>query len=114
MKANVLITLDTRKANKQGQYPIIMRVTYRSRNTSIKVGQSISLEHWDKKKKQVKSNYKGTSSVVRLNNLLLKKKADAMDVITKLTDEGRIEHMSVKDIRDCIVGVHLMLDLLPQ
>ncbi|MCB0762539.1 MAG: site-specific integrase [Flavobacteriales bacterium] len=104
MKANVTITLDTRHQDKNNAYPIILRISLNRRNTSIKSGYSIPLEYWDSSKRQVKSSYQGTSSVVRLNKLLLKKKADALDVITKLDDKEELHDLSVTQLKQYIVG----------
>ncbi len=103
MKANVTLTLDTRHQDKNGNYPIILRISFKRRNTSIRAGYSIPEKYWNNSKREVKNSYQGTSSVVRLNNLLLKKKANALNVITDLEDKGILWKMSVGQIKQQIV-----------
>lgn len=100
MNTNITITLDTRRARKDGSYPVIMRLGHNERTTSILLGISVLEKDWDAKNKLVKKSYTGLSSVTRLNNLIQKKKSDAMDVIFKLHEKGMLNTISVSGLRD--------------
>ncbi len=50
-----------------------------------------------------KNSYKGVSSIRKLNNILLKEKTRAMDIINDLFDKKELEFLSIKQIKDKIV-----------
>lgn len=100
MNTNISISLDKRRSKKDGTFPVIMRLGHNERTTSIPLDISVSEKDWDDKNKQVKKSYVGLSSVTRLNNLIQKKKADAMDKILKLSELGELNTLSVSSLRD--------------
>lgn len=102
MNTNIVISLDTRRIKKDGTFPLMMRLGHNERTTSIPLGISIAEKDWDVKNRQVKKSYSGVSSVSRLNNLIAKKKAEAMDVIFKLNEAGQLAHMPVATLREKI------------
>ena len=95
MNTNVVISLDTRRAKKDGTYPVIMRLGHNAQTTSIPIGISVSDKDWDEKKRAVKKSYKGVSSVTRLNNQIEKEKTYAMDIILKLYELGTLKTLSI-------------------
>jgi len=100
MNTNIVITLDTRRKNKDGLYPIILRLGHNRTTTAIPLGFHVSEKDWDKKSKMVKNTCLNVGSVTRLNNLIQKKKADAMDIILKLHESGQLEGLSVTALKD--------------
>lgn len=102
---NIVISLDTRRQKKDGSYPVIMRLGHNERTTSIPLGISVPAKDWDDKNKLVRKSYVGLSSVARLNNLIQKKKADAMDIIFKLHENGELSGLSVTEVRDKVADV---------
>ena len=72
--------------------------------TSMKLGYSIPLTDWDKKRKEIKKSSKVSSSINRINNLIQKQKAGALNIITKLDEEGQLTTLSVQQLRNAIVG----------
>ncbi len=102
MNTNIVISLDKRRAKKDGTFPLMMRLGHNERTTSIPTGISLKETDWNDTERKVKPSYVGVSSVTRLNNLLQKQKADAMDIILKLQEAGKLATMSVTDIRDRI------------
>ncbi|MEL6254688.1 MAG: site-specific integrase [Bacteroidota bacterium] len=105
MNTSIAISLDKRRKKKDGTYPLIMRLTHKRKTTSISLGYAIPLSDWDSKRKQVKKNSHVSSSIYRINNLIQKKKSDAMGVITKLEENDQLESLSVKELRDRIFGI---------
>ncbi len=103
MNTNVVITLDTRRQKKDKTYPLIIRLGHHERTTSIPLGIDLLEKDWDAKEKRVKNSYVGVSTVARLNNLIQKKKADAMDIIFKLHEAKQLNTLSVTDLRDKIM-----------
>lgn len=71
-----------KKANKQGQYPIAIRITKNRKSSFISTGQYISEKFWDQTHQKVKKSYPNSG---RLNNLLAKKFAEANDRLLELT-----------------------------
>lgn len=103
INTNIVVSLDTRRKKKDQTYPVIMRLGHNERTTSIPLGISVQKKDWDTKNKLVKKSYVGLTSVTRLNNIIQKKKADAMDAILKLHESGQLNLLSVTAIRDKIV-----------
>lgn len=99
VNTNIVISLDTRRAKKDGSFPVVLRLGHNERTTSIQTGVSVLVKDWDAKNSKVKKSHVGVSSVNRLNNILTKKKADAMDIIFKLDEEGLLAAMPIAALR---------------
>lgn len=104
MNTNIVIALDTRRAKSDGTFPLIMRLGHNRKTTSIPLGLSLDGKYWDEESRAVKRSYSGVTSVSHLNNLLQKKKSDAMDIILKLHEAGQLQTLSITDIRDRIAS----------
>lgn len=102
MNTNVVISLDTRRAKKDGTYPVIIRLGHNGQTTAITLGISIPEKDWDEKKRLIRKTYTGISSVTRLNNQIEKVKTDAMDVILKLHESGILQTLSITSLKDRI------------
>ena len=102
MNTNITLSLDTRRAKKDGTFPLIMRLGHNARTTTIPTGISLKESDWNEKARKVKSTYQGVSTVNRLNNQLQKLKADAMDIVLKLQEDGHLQNMAVTELRDKI------------
>ena len=105
VNANIVISLDTRRAKQDGTYPLIMRLGFDNRTIPIPLGYSFKEKDWDEKSRKVKSSYQGSESVTRLNNLIQKKKANALDIVMKLDEKGELQRLSVADIKQRIVNI---------
>lgn len=106
MNTNIVITLDTRRKKKDGTYPVIMRMSHNRKTIPISLGISVAQKDWDAKRRLVKKSYKGVNSVTRLNNLIQKKKSEAMETITKLEESGKLRFLSVKQLKERITNVN--------
>jgi len=102
MNTNIVISLDTRRKKKDGTYPLVMRLGHNARTTSIPIGISISEKDWDEEGRTIKKSYGGVSSIARINNIIQKKKTEAMDIIVKLEEKGLLDTLSVSDLKDRI------------
>lgn len=100
MNTNIVVSLDTRRKKSDGTYPLVMRLGHNERTTSIPLGISLVEKDWDAKNRIVRKSYSGLSSVTRLNNLIQKKKSEAMDIIMKLEEDGRLSTLSLTAIRE--------------
>ena len=103
MNTNIKLSLDTRRKKKDASYPIILRLTHFRKTTSISLGQSIKREFWDTKNEKVKRAFKGTSSVSKLNNQLLKEKTRAVDIINDLNEKDELNFLSILQLKKKIV-----------
>ncbi len=99
MRTYLTLLLDTRRAKKDGSYPIIFRLTHLRKTTSIATGFSISEIFWDHQKCSIKRNYTRTESIARLNTLLLKEEARANDILNKLSDQGKLNYLSIVEVK---------------
>jgi integrase len=102
MNTNIVITLDTRRQKKDKTYPLIMRLGHNERTTSIQLGITLLEKDWDEKNRIVRKSYDGVSTVSRLNNLIQKKKTDAMDIIFRLNESKQLPLLSITSLRERI------------
>lgn len=82
-----------KKPNKQGLYPICVRIIKNRKPTFIYTKQYIKLSDWDEQNRRVKKSH---SNSTRLNNLISKKISEANQVI--LEDETQDSNLSTKQI----------------
>lgn len=59
---------------------------------------------WDEESEKIKSSCKRFDNIVRLNNLLHKARTATYDLFTKLQDEGKIDGLSLPQIKKLIQG----------
>lgn len=85
------MTLDVRRKKSDNTYPIILRLSHLRKTTSIFLGYSVEKDSWDSRKRNVRNSYKGVTSVSKLNNILLKEKSRAADIIIDLFDKKELE-----------------------
>ncbi len=104
MNTNVVLTIDTRHQRKDGLGQIILRVRHNNKNTSIKTGYLVTKKNWDKKNRRIRTSCKRYQNITRLNNFLEQQRIDAIAVLTKLDEAKQLKHLSVKQIKDKIVG----------
>jgi integrase len=101
MTTNVLLVLDARRPKPDGTFRLVLRIVHNRTIAEIRLNRYLNLKDWDEDKRTVKSTYKGTESVVRLNNYLQKKKTELIDFITKLDEERKLSRiLHAKDLRD--------------
>ncbi|MBD1260155.1 site-specific integrase [Maribacter polysiphoniae] len=103
MNTNVKLSLDTRRQKKDASYPVILRLTHFRKTTSISLGQSVQKEFWDNKNEKIKRAFKGTSSVSKLNNQLLKEKTRAVDIINDLHEKDELNYLSILQLKSKII-----------
>lgn len=103
MNTNIILSLDTRRVRKDNKYPIIFRLSHKSKTLSMTTGYAIPEKFWDVKNRKIKNSYKELENVTRVNNFLGKEKARFIDVITKLKEKGDIHHMSINEIKEALV-----------
>jgi site-specific recombinase XerD len=102
MNTQVVLVLDTRYIKVDGTAPVIIRIIHHRASSQVKTGTYVAEKDWDIKGRKIKASYKGTESVARLNNQLQKKKAEVMDVITKLDEQKRLDALSVVELKNLI------------
>ena len=86
-----------KKANKQGLFPLAIRITKNRKSTFLYVGQYIDEKYWDVLNKRVKKSHPNS---VRLNNLIAKKISEANDTLLEVVTENK--KASVKNIKNQI------------
>jgi integrase/recombinase XerD len=85
------------KKNKDGTYPLAIRVTKDRKTSFIHLGHHLHEKDWDAKEQKVKTSYPSSK---RLNNLILTKKAEANDKLLEL-------ETNKKDISSKVVTSHI-------
>ncbi len=104
MNATIVVSLDTRRAKLDKTFPLIMRVGFDNRTIPIALGYSFKMEDWDEAARRVKKSFQGSETVSRLNNLIQKKKATALDIVMKLDERGELKSLSIADLKKRIIG----------
>ena len=84
-----------KKKNKQGQYPIAIRITKNRKSSYLYTGHYIELNQWDDAQKRVRRNHPNST---RLNNLILKKLTEATDSI--IDNENNQQSVSIGRLKD--------------
>src|SRR5271165_1907077 len=78
--ASVKIVL-RKKKNKEGKYPLALRITKDRKSSFVHLGHHIQETFWDEEKGRVKKSHPNS---VRLNNFLTKKLTEAEDNLLDL------------------------------
>lgn len=84
MTSNAKIIL-RKKPNKEGQYPLAVRITKNRQSNYIYIGHYIDLRHWDKKNKIVRKSHPNSTL---LNNLLISKLTEVNKMLLELQSEN--------------------------
>jgi integrase/recombinase XerD len=91
--ANVKLVL-RKKKNKEGTFPLALRITKDRKTSFIHLGYNLNEEDWDEVKQRVKKSHPNS---VRLNNFILKKLSEANDHSLELeTQKNYVSSQSVK------------------
>jgi integrase len=85
MASNAKIVI-RKKVNKEGLYPLAIRITKNRKSTYHYIGHYIDLKDWDENKLRVK---KSNSNSVRLNNLLATKLLEVNKALVDLQSEKK-------------------------
>jgi integrase/recombinase XerD len=81
--AHVKIVL-RKKQNKEGKYPLTLRITKDRKASFIHLGYNLDIEDWDEDKQRVKKSHPNSA---RLNNYILKKLSEANDQSLELESQ---------------------------
>lgn len=104
MKVNVILTLDNRRAKKDGTFPLVFRIYRNDSFFPIQTGYSLLPKDWDDQRRTVKASYKGTNAPVWLNNYFQKQKSSYLDLIGKLAENKQLTGLSNADLKERLVG----------
>lgn len=87
-----------KKKNKQGKYPIAIRITKNRKSSFIYIGQYVHLNEWDEQKRIVRKTH---PNATRLNNLILKKLSEVNSTFIDV-EVDKIS-LGAKHIKDKVV-----------
>jgi site-specific recombinase XerD len=104
METTVSVVLDTRRAKRDGTFPLILRIIHKRKSSAVPLGISIPLSDWDAKNRRLKNSSKLTTSVARMNNLIERRKAEAMATITRLYESGSLGRLSPSELKKILEG----------
>lgn len=86
-----------KKVNQDGTYPLAIRITVDRKSTYTHLGHNLREQDWDAQNQSVKKNHPNST---RLNNLILKKKADASDSVISVQSQS--SSFSLAEVRNQI------------
>ncbi|SDF12449.1 Site-specific recombinase XerD [Pricia antarctica] len=93
MGSSIKVTL-RKKANKQGHFPLAVRITKNRKTTYLYTGHYIDVKYWDEGNREVRKSHPNSK---RLNNLLIKKLAEANQTLIDLqTHKSDISSKQIK------------------
>lgn len=104
VSANII--LDTRYKKKGEVYPLKLRVVHNRKPFDLGLGHSVSDKDWDEKGQKVKSSCKTIDNVTRFNALLGKDKQKVQDILIRLQDEGRLDTLSLEELKSFVTQKH--------
>ena len=103
MSLNIKLILDTRRARKDGTYPLVMRIMYNRKSTNVPLGLLLQEKDWNASKEKVRSSAKLTENISRLNNQIEKKRVKAYDLINQLEEEGKLGKTGLTEIKNILL-----------
>ncbi|MHB8260833.1 MAG: phage integrase SAM-like domain-containing protein [Bacteroidia bacterium] len=98
--ATIDVILWVHQANKDGTYPLRLRITKNRKTTYKALGYSIEGTHWDKQHKKVKKSHPNST---RLNNLISKRIVEIQGIA--LDEETKDSFVSIKKIKKKLKGI---------
>lgn len=100
VSANII--LDTRYKKKGDVYPLKLRVVHNRKPFDLSLGHNLSAKDWDEKGQKVKSSCQTIENITRFNALLNKERQKVQDVLIRLQDEGKLDTLSLDDLRNFV------------
>lgn len=88
-------TILRKKSNKQGLFPIAVRVTKDRKSTFLYTGQYLDPKFWDGTKQKVKKSHPNSA---RLNNLIAIKQSEANSILLDTAAKDG-DHFSVQELK---------------
>lgn len=102
MVTSITLSLDKRRARKDGSYPLVLRISHQGYSASIAMKFSLKEKDWDNKNRSIRKSYKTNESITRINNEIQKKRNDAMDIVMKLHDLGELDYLTITELKQKI------------
>lgn len=99
MSFSAKYVVDKNRIKKDGTSNLRLRITINRRSFEINSGYCLPSKHWDDKKQVIRKSCPLFQNVARINNILQKRKASYYDKVTKLDEEGKLDKMSLKEIK---------------
>jgi site-specific recombinase XerD len=103
MITSITLSLDKRRPKKNGDYPLIYRLSHQGKTANIPTKISLPLSDWNNKTRKIKKTYKGSHSIIRLNNELDKRKSDFLDIINDLNEMRKLDYLSITELKNLLV-----------
>lgn len=94
--------LDTRRAKKDGTYPIVIRMYLERQWNQIPTGHSVSENEWDENKGEINRTCKRYKSLQRVNISIQRRKLDLYDRAISFIDEN--SECDIQEIKDFLTG----------
>ena len=103
---SVKLILDTRSQKTDGTSPLKLRIVHDGQTYHHSLGYAVLPKDWDGKGQKVKSACKTIGNTTRFNALIHKEKQKALDVFTRLDDQGLLDRLSFKEIKERLLQKH--------
>lgn len=102
MVTNIKLSLDTRRAKRNGAYPIVYRLTHYRKTTAIKSGFEVLESDWDSKNSKIKSSSKAFDSTGRVNNFLSTNLIKFRETILQLELKNQLIGLSIVEVKNLL------------
>jgi integrase len=100
---NAFLVLDKRSEKSGNTYPIKLRIIINRKSFHISLGYNIKERFWLEAEQQVSTKCKSIGNITRVNNFLLKEKAEALDKLLALEEDGTLNRLTMTEVKDKLV-----------
>jgi len=104
MNYSIKTILDTRRANKEGMYPLKLRIIVGTRSSSISLNVHLMPNEWNDTHQRINHHIMRFNNTNRLNNRICKLKAKAYDILLQLEDAHKLHSLSISEIKKQILS----------
>ena len=98
--ATIRIYLDARTARKDGSSPLKLCISHKGKTAFIGLNAYVPRDNWD----EAGSKVYGLPNRNRINTYLLQKRLEAENILFRLSSDGTLDGMDVKQLKNALMG----------
>jgi integrase len=102
MATNINISLDKRRKKQDGTFPVVFRIGHFRRTVVIQTGFAVPEKAWDAKRREIKKSFTDLGSTARINNKLLKQKAEMLQKVEELAQSNQLNSLSATELKELL------------
>jgi integrase/recombinase XerD len=104
MATTLKLILDERRANEDGTFTIVIRLTHRRNSRYVATDCYSNKANWNEDGEYLRANQNDDKAEVRrINEKIQKKKAELTSIINRLDKFNELEELSIQELRDKLI-----------